>query len=196
MDQLSVFVKTFPSTIKNRFNEIKKTLRHLRYIYYVYRMGSYSNRLLNTIHIKPFSYQATLKLVDLIGYRRFSNPLINPLLRQIRFWINLFMGNFRWNQFTGTKNNVIRNKNDPELIQTLLKTLKEHEQRQRDTIERNRLNSMLEGLIKTQHQQQESIDKILKILDNNHLNSGTTGSTGEQTAPLIQSPSTSNTQSM
>ncbi|OTF82302.1 hypothetical protein BLA29_000164 [Euroglyphus maynei] len=179
----------------NGLNRLSVLLRRLRHTYYLYRMASYSNQIMDTFYLKPLAYQATLGLVDTVGYLTWSDPENSVILSQLRFLVRLFSGNLQLNIFA--QPNIVKQsskKIDPNQLRQLIDRLKQHEQKQRDRMEQNRLSTMMENLMENQQRQQTQIDKILHVLassspskheittEKNHKSTTTPKSTATTTA--------------
>ena len=171
-------------------NRLTILLRRLRHTYYLYRMSSYSNQLMDTYYLRPLAYQATLSLVDSVGYLTWSDPINNLILTQLRFLVQIFSGNLQPNIFTQPK--IVKQSTkqiDPNQFRQLIQTLRQHEQKQRDHIEQNRLRIMMENLMKNQQKQQTQIDKILHVL----ASSSSLSSSKHEKKPEITHKSTTTT---
>lgn len=163
-------IENVPGLADQRLNKnlqsLKALLTRLRQIHQLYRIGSVSNRYLNTPNISPFGYEAMLKLVNLLGVQQSSNSIINPIINQFRFWMNLFT---RGNIFDSLTKPMPESgyKYDPIKLKLLIKFLEDNEKRRQQAIENNRIKSLLENLIANQNKQQQQIDAILKLLTKN-----------------------------
>ena len=171
----------------SNLNGLSALLHRLRHTYFLYRMATYSNQIMDTFYLKPLAYQATLDLVDTVGYLTWSDPSNNLLLSQLRFLIQLFSGNLQLNIFAQPnlikqQSSSAKNLIDPNQLKQLIQTLKQHEQKQRDQIEQNRLRSMMEKLMDNQQRQQSQIDKILHHLASSKHDLSTTTTTTTTTA--------------
>lgn len=156
---------------RQNVDRLRGLLYRLRKIYQLNRIASVPNVYLNTEYLSPYNYEATLRLVQLLGTVQSIGQQMqfNPIMTLFRSWINFFNGGNILSSLinpSGGGAQAGRPKYDANRIRKLIQMVEENERLRQQEIERNRQKLALENLIKNQNKQQQQIDEILKALMN------------------------------
>lgn len=167
---------------RQKLENIRRLVRRIRQIQQLNKIGSTPNMYLNTDNVSPYSYEAVLRLVNLLGTSNSSstpNNVVKQMLGTFRTWVNLFQGGSIFQLVTSpTFSTTYNRKYDPNSVDRMIKLLRLMEQRRMAQIDNNRVGSDLQTIIKNQNKQQQQINQILGMLNNK-----TTNMDGHKTQP-------------
>lgn len=187
--------------IKQSIEQLRTFLTKLRNVYQLNSIASVRNSYLNTENISPYSYQAMLQLVSLVGTTK--TLLNNTPLILFRSWMNFFNGGNLFTALTrplssssNSNNQRVSNRYNVTTINVMMKLLQQNEEIQQQKIESNRQLNALNQLITNQNNQQKQINEILAGLEKmSSANSMTSTSTTtiSTTTETFQSSTTTTT---
>lgn len=155
------------ASLQPNLAQTQSLLSRLRKIALLNQIASEPNRQLNTDHISPYNYEATLRLVQTAGAQQLYSAAPSSPLSQLRSWIDLFSFGSLFGQLTSPTSSGSSSPYDPDNIRLLVKIMEEKSKRQQLQQEQNQLKNTLERLIENQSRQQAQIDSLLKVMANN-----------------------------